>query len=129
MGDNFKERSFPILMALTFIFFITTINSCSGLQKIKSLKKQEENKRLDAEEEASNLMRESTLWQEKMKAKDKEVELERSNHQKTKEALLEAQAAAQAAKDELAKINKVKEALEEELKDVLITSRPKRAKR
>lgn len=129
MEDNIKGKAFPLLLVLTIICLVATASSWLNLQKFKSLKTQEVEKRLDAEEKVSVLQREMILIQEKIKGKETEIEKEKAEHQKSKELLQQEQLANQGLKEDLVRITKVKEALEEELKDTLVAPKPKKTKK
>lgn len=79
--------------------------------------------RLDVEEKLSNLGNAKEKLEDRVKALTQELEEEKVSHQVNKKSLLQEQLVNQSLKEELAKITKLKEALEDDLKEALGTGK------
>ncbi len=129
MEETIKTRIIVILAILSTMFFIMTIGSCSSAQRQKLSRDKEMATRLDLEEKMSKFLQEKTAFDEKLKAKDKELEEEKAAHQATKKALVQEQLVDQSLKEELQKMTKLKEALEDDLKEALTGGKGAKRKR
>lgn len=123
MEDIFKNRVILILGILTIIFFVLTIGSCSNAYQLKRARNKEMVTRLDAEEKLSKFAQEKTIMEEKLNKVTEELEEEKVASTATKKALLQEQLINQSLKEELQKVIKLKEALEEDLKEALVTGK------
>ncbi len=120
MDETIKNRIILILAILTALFLIGMINSCSNAYRQKVARDKEMATRLDLEEKMNKFSQEQTTLNDKLKAKEKELEEEKAAHQATKKALVQEQLVNQSLKEELQKVTKLKEALEEDLKETLV---------
>jgi hypothetical protein len=125
MEDDIRSKLFPVMVLLTLVFLITTIKSCSNIQKQKSMKDKEMYARLEVEEKLQDVKKN---WDVQLTAKDKELQDEKASNEATKKLLDQERSTNKDLKEELDKITKVKEALEEELKEVLVNSKSKNKK-
>jgi biopolymer transport protein ExbB/TolQ len=116
---SIKNRFILILAVLTAIFFLGMVNSCSNASRQKAARDKEMAARLDLEEKMTKHGQEKAALEEQIKAKDQELAEEKAAHQATKKALVQEQLVNQNLKEEVSKIAKLKEALEEDLKDSL----------
>ena len=128
MEEAIKNRIILILAILTVILFISTISSCSNAYRQKVARDKEMAARLDLDERMNKFSQEKTVLEDKLKAKEKEVEEEKASHEETKKALVQEQLVNQSLKEELQKVTKLKDALEEDLKDAL-TGKSTKSKR
>ncbi len=128
MEEAIKNRVILILAILTAIFFIGTINSCSNAYRQKVARDKEMAARIEIEEKMNKFSREKTAWEDKLKAKEKKLEEEKASHETTEKALVQEQLVNQSLKEELQKVTKLKETLEEDLKDAL-TSKTTKSKK
>lgn len=119
MEENLKTRLIIILGILTIIFFISTIGSCSSAARQKSLREKEMMTRLDSEEKLSKFQQEKQALDAKLTSVNQALEEEKAGLGAAKKALLQEQLVNQSLKDELQKVDKIKEALEEDLKEAL----------
>jgi len=119
MEENLKSRIILILGVLTVIFFVSTIASCSNAGRQRSLREKEMVTRLDTEEKMSKFAQEKQALEAKLNAATQSLEEEKAAQGATKKALLQEQLVNQSLKDELQKVSKLKEALEEDLKEAL----------
>lgn len=124
MEDALKNRLILALVILSIICLVWTIGSCSNVRRFKTARDKEMITRLDLEERVSKLTQEKALSDSKINALLQELEEEKVAHQASKKALLEGQLINQSLKEELQKLVKLKETLEEDLKEALIKDKP-----
>lgn len=125
MEEVIKNRIILVLFILNVILFIGAVSSCRNVQQYKSIQQEEIAKRLDAEEKLSKSVQEKSDLETKLNNLAKESEEEKAVHEVTKKALVQEQLNNQSLKEELEKLTKLKEALEENLKEALVTSKPR----
>lgn len=119
MGENLKNRLIVVLGILTVIFFLGTISSCSNARKQETGRKKEMLTRLELEEKMSKFNQEKSDCESRINAAVQEAEAEKAAHLVTKKSLTQEQLVNQSLKEELNKVTKLKEALEEDLKEAL----------
>lgn len=124
-----KTRIILILVILTAIFFIGMLKSCSTASHERLARDKEMGIRLDLQEKMSKFDQEKTVAESKLKTITTELEEEKVAHQATKKALLQEQLVNQSLTEELQKVTKLKEALEEDLKEALIRGKATKTKR
>jgi len=115
MDEALKNRIILILGILCAILLIVTIGSCSNAYRQKTARDKEMAARLDIEEKMSKFSHDKSSTDEKLKAVDQGLQDELAAHQATKKALMQEQLINQSLKDELDKVTKLKETLEENL--------------
>ncbi|MCX5706760.1 MAG: hypothetical protein NTW13_03755 [Candidatus Omnitrophica bacterium] len=118
-----KDRAIAILAILTLMLFVFNIGSCSNAYRQKVARDKEMAQRLDLEEKMGKFNQEKSSLSDKLKAKEKELEEEKVVCEATKKALAQEQLVGQSLKDELQKVTKLKEALEENLKEALVANK------
>ena len=128
MEEAIKNRIILILAIVTIIFFVISIGSCSKARQMRLIREDEMAKRLDVEAEFAKFSQEKAGLDEKLKAKEKELEEEKASHVATKKDLLQEQLISQSLKEELTKVTKLKEALEEDLKEALVANKSAKSK-
>ncbi len=124
MEENIKNRAILVLAILTVIFLMGAVRSCSTAKKLKiTLMDLDKEKSLswDSQQQMNELKKEKA-------ALAKELEDLKSDNEATKKTLLQEQLVSQSLKDELQKVNKLKEAVEGDLKDALVKDKAKSAK-
>lgn len=119
MEESLKNRIILILSILTVILFTGLISSCNNTYRQKKARDKEMSSRLDMEEKMGKFSNEKSIIEEKLKASQKELEEERQAHQATGKALAQEQLVNISLKDELDKVTRLKDALEEDLKEAL----------
>ena len=127
MKEVFKEKPVVILAVLSLVLFVFNIGSCASSYSQNAARRKEMAQRLDSEEKMVKANQEKAAILEKLKAKDKESEEERATCQAARKALAQEQLICQNLKDELQKVTKLKEALEDDLRAALAVN--KKAKR
>ena len=125
MEEALRNRIVVILAILTGLFFLGTIKSCATSSRLKAARDKEMAQRLDLEEKTSKIFQDKAALEEKIKAQDKELQEEKASHQATTKALVQEQLVNQSLKEELTKVTKLKETLEADLKEALVSSKPK----
>jgi cell division protein FtsB len=116
MEENIKNRVILILLILTVIFLLGTLHSCSTAKKLQitvmELDK-EKSASWDSEQKMNDFKKNNTAIQ-------KELETLKADNDTVKKSLLQEQLISQSLKDELQKVNKLKDTLEADLKDALV---------
>lgn len=123
MHDVLKNRIVAILAILSVVFFYSTLSSCSNALRQKAARDKEMIARLALEEKTSKYVQEKAVLEEKVKAKENQVQELKVALETDKKALVQEQLVSQNLKDELQKVAKLKEALEEELKQTLVNGK------
>ena len=116
MEDRIKDRIILILAILSGIFFISTVGSCSNVNRLKVARDKEMETRLNLEEKMSKSLQESKINQDKLNSLAQELEAEKLAHQAVRKELIQEGLMVQSLKTELAKMIELKQALEEDLK-------------
>jgi len=129
MEENLKTRVILILAILSVIFFLGTISSCTNAARQKRSRDKEMATRLDLEEKMSKFTQEKQALETKITVLSGQLEEEKAAHQATKKALLQEQMVDSSLKEELQKVTKLKEALEEDLKDALTKGKSTKSKK
>jgi serine phosphatase RsbU (regulator of sigma subunit) len=121
MEEAIKARVILILAILTAIFIFTTIGANSTAAKYKSKLDNEIAARMGSEEKLAGFSKEKTAWQADLQNIQLQLEGEKAANEATKKALAQEQLINQSLRDELEKITKLKEKLEENLKEALVS--------
>jgi hypothetical protein len=117
-----KDRIIVILAMLAAVFFIGTIGSCSNAFQQKKARDKEMALRLDLEERVSK-------FQNQINKRDEAFEAEKLAHSTTSAALSEAQSTIEKLKSELKKVGKLKDTLEDDLKEALVEGEEAKSER
>ena len=123
MEEALKNRIILILSILTVIFLIGTLSSCISAQRSKAAFNREMAARLDMEEKITKFTQEKTAIEAKIREVTQALEVQRAQLQATKKALLQEQLIGKSLREELQKIAKLKEILEEDLKEALVRNK------
>lgn len=110
------------MAVLAIVFFIGTIGSCSNAFQQKKARDKEMALRLDLEEKVSK-------FQNRINKENEELEAEKLAHSKTSATLSQAQSTIEELKSELHKADKLKDTLEEDLKEALVEGKEAKSKR
>ena len=124
-----KNKTVIILAIVAAFLFLGNVSSCSNAGKQKQARDKEMATRLDLEEKMSKFSQEKSTLEAKVASLSQELEAEKTAHQTTKKALLQEQLISQSLKDEVQKVIKLKEGLEEELKDALARGKTSKTKK
>lgn len=120
MEENFKGRLVLILGILNVIFLLFWVTSCNGARKFKSERYKEMDIRLDSEKKLEEFMKQKSSLEDKINKTQQELAEEKATLEATKKSLVQEQLISNSLKTELEKISKLKEALEEDLKEALV---------
>ena len=129
MEESLKNRIIIALVILALIFLIGMIKSCSDSGRYKINGSNEMRTRIDCEEKLNNFSKEKAAMENKANAATEALEEERAALAATKKALLQEQLVSQSLKEEIEKITKLKEALEEDLKEALVKVKAEKTKK
>jgi predicted RNase H-like nuclease (RuvC/YqgF family) len=119
MDEALKNRSVIILAVLSTIFFLGTLSSCSNAIRQKAARDKELAARLALEGKTSKYVQERSALEEKAKAKENEAQELKVDLEAARKALVQDQLVSQSLKEELEKVTKLKESLEEDLRQAL----------
>lgn len=111
-----KSRAVVILGVSTLALLVSNIASCANIYGKDSLRKKEMLQRMDVEEKMSRAAFDNAASAEKIRALQKELDDETAAHQATKKALTQEQMIVKSLKEDLQKVTKTNDILEEELK-------------
>ena len=120
MDETLKNRIVIILAILSAVFFFGTLSSCNSAMRQKAARDKEMIARLALEERTSKYAQEKSALEEKAKAKENEAGELKVALEAAKKALIQDQLVNQSLKEELEKVTKLKETLEEELRQALV---------
>jgi len=123
MDEALKNRIVIILAVLSVVFFFGTFSSCSSAIRQKTARDKEMAARLALEEKTSKYAQEKSALEEKAKANDNQIQELKVALETAKKALVQDQLVNLSLKEELEKVTKLKETLEEELRQVLINGK------
>jgi len=129
MEETLKNRVILMLGLLTVIFFIGTVSSCSNAQRQKVARDKEMAIRLDLEEKMNKFGQAKLALEKKLNTLSQELAEVQAAGETTKKALLQEQLVSESLKKEVLKVTKLKDKLEEDLKEALVTSKSSRSKR
>ena len=122
----FREKPVLVLAILSLTLFVFNIGSCISSHGQNVELKKEMAQRLDTEEKMTRANQEKSALLEKLKIKEKESEEDKSSLQATRKALTQEQLVCRNLQDELEKVTKLKEALEDNLKKALADNKKAR---
>lgn len=114
-----KNRIVIILAVLVVTLVIFNVGSCVNSYSQNSARKKEMFQRMELEEKAGKLALENANTAGKLKELQRQLDQETANHLATEKSLTQEQLINSSLKEDLQKLNKAKEALEEELKKQL----------
>ena len=123
MDEALKNRIVIILAILSVVFFFGTLSSCSSARHQKTAREKEMAARLALEEKTSKYAQEKSALEEKAKARENQVQELKASLETAKKALVQDQLVSQSLKEELQKVTKLKETLEEELRQARVNGK------
>ena len=127
IDEALKNRILIILAILSVVLFFGTFSSCSSAMRQKAARDKEMAMRLALEEKTSKYAQDKSASDEKVKAKENQVQELKVALEAVKKTLIQDQLVSQSLKEELEKVTKLKENLEEELRQVLVNvKKPKK---
>lgn len=129
MEETLRNRLILISGILNILLLLVAVGSCNNAIQQKKLKEKEMYNRLTSEEKIDKYVRERAILEEKLKKTEDDLQEEKAAGEATRKALVQEQLVNQSLKSELEKINRLKEALEEDLKEALISGKAEKAKK
>jgi len=119
MEEAIRNRIILILSLLTAILFVATIGSCGTARRQRLARDKEMAIRLDFEEKVGAL-------EKQVASLNQELQLVKTAADTSGKSLAQEQLASQALKEELQKVTKLKETLEDDLKDALVKGKSRK---
>ena len=129
MEEILRKRIVLILGGFNILFLLMVMGQCNNASEQKRLKEREMYNRLASEEKMNKFTQEQTVLEEKLKKTETALVEEKAALEATKKALVQEQLVNQSLKNEIEKISKLKEALEEDLKEALVTGKSAKPKK
>ncbi|MEK6714736.1 MAG: hypothetical protein AABY43_01655 [Candidatus Omnitrophota bacterium] len=123
-----KNRIILIVSTLCLIFFFWAIGAHSEIGKYKKNMQDEIRKRIEMEEQNTNFLKEKSNFVESIKQLTAQLEEEKAVNQATKKALVEEQLMNDSLKQEVEKEARLKQVIEEDLKEALMKDSQKQKK-
>jgi hypothetical protein len=120
VNDKLKIKVILVLGILTIIFLVTTVTSCNKILTIEKGLNLEKAQRFDVEAKAQKSGQEQAALSGQLKKTQDALQESVKEFEAAKKALIQSQLLTQALKAELNKLSKLKEALEEDLKQALV---------
>lgn len=117
LNDALKNRIVVILAILLVVFFFSSLSSCNNARHQKISRDKEMAARFALEEKMSRFSQDRSILEEKIKAKEKEVQELKTTLEGLNKSLVGEQLINQSLKEELQKVTKLKDALEADLKE------------
>jgi hypothetical protein len=99
-----KNNLNVLLIVVCGILVVSNIQSCNAGLRSKRARDKEMVSRLEAEEKLAEFNQQKQALEEKIKAKEQELVVERETHQATKKALVQEQLVNNSLKEELSKL-------------------------
>jgi hypothetical protein len=127
--ETLKNRLILILGILTVIFFCLSVSSCLNAQRHKTQRDKEMLTRLDLEEKMSKQGQEKQALEKKIAALAQELAQEKTTQDTSEKELIQARAIIQSLRDELTKVIKLKDKLEDDLKEALVSAKTAQTKK
>ena len=118
-----KNHRVIILAILLAVFFMGTLSSCRSAIRQKAARDKEMVARLALEERTSKYAQEKSVLEEKARAKESQVQELELALEAAKKALVQDQLVSISLKEELQKVTKLKETLEENLRQALVNEK------
>ncbi|MFH1413302.1 MAG: hypothetical protein ABIG56_00430 [Candidatus Omnitrophota bacterium] len=123
MEESLKNRVILILVVLSVILSIGMIGSCNNAYRQRAAREKEMAVRIDLEERMNKFLQETNMLNVNLKRLEKELEVEQLARKQAEATLSKSQSVNTILQDEINREVKLKEALEEDLKDALVTGR------
>jgi len=116
INEAFKNRNVLILAAVSALLLVFNFSSCFNAMHAKAGRDKELASRLALEEKTAKFVQEKSVLEEKVKAQASEVAELKVALEAARKALLQDQLVSASLKEELTKVVKLKENLEDQLR-------------
>jgi hypothetical protein len=123
--ENLKKRLVLILGGFNILFLLMAMGQCNNARLQKIERDKETFRKLDVEEKMNKFVQDKTALEEKLKNSEAALAEEKALGEAVKKTLVQEQLVNQSLKNEIEKISKLKEALEEDLKEALVSGKAK----
>ncbi len=120
IDEALKNRIILIISILCLIFFFAVVGSTKKSLKYERDWKAELRKRMELEEQNMDHVKEKVILENNNKQMTDQLVKEKKSHEDTKKSLAKEQLDVKSVKEELGKLNRLKDALEDDLKEALI---------
>jgi ABC-type phosphate/phosphonate transport system substrate-binding protein len=127
--EKLKNRLFIISAGLCVVFLALTFASCNRANQIKLARDKEMKIRFDSQEKLEQTEREKAALEEKLKQSENALGKQGADLASVQKTLVQEQLINNSLKEELAKLNKLKEALEEDLKKAVVAGTAQKEKK
>ena len=124
-----KNRIVIVLGILNVIFMLIAVNSCSQSKKCIDVKRKEEIKRYDAERELNKVSSDKSAIEDKIQKVETALSQASADAESAQKALLQEQLITKSLKAELEKVSRLKDALEQDLKNALVAGKSAQPKK
>lgn len=123
MNENAKNKLILILALFSILLVITSLRSCSISQKTREVRDKEIAARLDLEEKVSKIEQQKSNLEKKVTNLGKELEQEKAAYETANKSFNDEKSENDRLRDELEKAARLKEKLEENLKEALVSNK------
>lgn len=123
MNENAKNKLILILALFSILLVITSLRSCSISQKTREVRDKEIATRLDLEEKVSKIEQQKSNLEKKVTNLGKELEQEKAAYETANKSFNDEKSENDRLRDELEKVTRLKEKLEENLKEALVSNK------
>jgi len=113
--DESKNKLVVILSGIVLALVVVWIASCASVYKHKAAREKEMSARFDLEEKLSKISQQDAALEQKLKTAEKSLDEAKVAHEEAKKALMQEQLISQSLKEELEKVTKQKELLQQQL--------------
>jgi hypothetical protein len=127
--DVLKNRIVIVLGILNVIFMLIAVNSCSQSKKCIDAKHKEEIMRYDAQQELNKISRDKLSIEEKMRLAETSLSQATAAAETAQKALLQEQLVNKSLKVEIEKVSRLKDALEQDLKNALVSGKSEKPRK
>ena len=127
--DVLKNRIVIILGILNVIFLLVAVDSCTKSKKCIDVKRKEEIMRYDAEKELNKVTGDKLAAEDKVHKVEASLAQANSVLETAQKALLQEQLINKSLKSEIEKLSKLNNALEEDLKNALVSGKSEKPKK
>ena len=124
-----KNKVVIILGVLNVIFLFVAVSKSLESKKCIDVKRREELQRFDAEQELNKISSEKKAVEAKLSKLEVDFEQVSASVDQAKKSLTQEQLVNQSLKVELEKLRKLKEALEQDLKNALISGKTEKSRK
>ena len=127
--EALKNKVVIVLGILNVIFLLIAVDSCTKSKQCIAVKHKEEIMRFDAQQELSKVSSDKLAIEDKMLKAEAALSQANAATETTQKALLQEQLINKSLKAEIEKLSKLKDALELDLKNALVSGKSEKPKK